>query len=137
MGKQGADARPVLGVEENELGLAVFERDSVVGLDLHRSERVATSGKGTSHQRVIARIEQRAECDHGDKRSFHSLPRLYAVRGPSRGKPPGRNLRQPEIGTGPGFVTPRHVRQPEIRTAAGSITAGHVLHQLTSRLFGI
>lgn len=71
MRKQRAHAGLVLRVEKHELGLAIFERHQVVGLDLHGSEGIAISSHAIPYHGVVARIEQGAECDHGDQRSFH------------------------------------------------------------------
>lgn len=43
------DTHLVLRLQEHELGLAVFERDCVVGLDFDTSERVSASGDAVAH----------------------------------------------------------------------------------------
>ena len=83
MRKQGADANLVLRLLEHELGLAAFERDGIVGLDFHRCEGIAAPGNAVPHRGVIPRVEQRAEHEHGDKRSFHTPPGLYALQRPT------------------------------------------------------
>jgi len=79
VGKQGTHAHLVLRIQEHELCLAVFERHRVVGLDLHRSHRIAAAENAVAHDSVIPSIEQCTEYEHGDKRGFHVQRRLYAA----------------------------------------------------------
>jgi hypothetical protein len=72
MGKQGADADLVLRGQEHELGLAVFERDSIVGLDFHRPQRIAAPWDAVPNGSVVTCIYQRAGHQHGDKCGLHA-----------------------------------------------------------------
>ena len=79
VGEQGVDAHLILRLQEHELGLAVFERDGIVRLDLYVSKRLAVSGHPVAQRNVIACVQERAACDHEDKHGLH-VDKLYASR---------------------------------------------------------
>ena len=66
----------VLRFQEHEFGLAVFERDGIVGLDFNAPERFAIPGDSVAYGNIISRVQQRAACAYDGQRGFHAR-KLY------------------------------------------------------------
>ena len=84
VGKQRVHANFALRVEVDELGLAVLERDGIVRLHLKGAQR----GTAEAEHRVISRIEQRAQQQHGDNGGFHMSDVKWDYTGRIRSRPP-------------------------------------------------
>jgi hypothetical protein len=65
MGKQGAHAHLVLGLEKIEFGFAVLLRDHVIGPDCDHSVGIAAPGNAEPYREIVAHVKKRYQ-SHGD-----------------------------------------------------------------------
>ncbi len=76
VGEQRVNANLVVGLEEHEFGLAVFERNGIIGLDFYASEGLTPPGDSVAHGNIVSRVQQGAARDHDGNRGFHAR-KLY------------------------------------------------------------